>query len=98
MTPRAREAATRLLDELAGVVGRLAREARRLEDGRLARDAERAGELLEALDVLWQPSAAELVAEFAPGDDEAVEAALAAVDARRDHLRRLLGRDREARC
>ncbi len=98
MSPRAREAATRLLDELAGVVGRLTREARRLEDGRLARDAERAGELLEAVDVLLQPSAGELVGWYWPGDDEAVEAALAFVDARRDHLRRLLGREREARC
>ncbi len=86
MTGREREAAARLLLELAGICGRL------------ARDVARAGELLEALDVALQPSAAELVAEFAPGDDEAVEAALAAVDARRDHLRRLLGRDREARC
>ncbi len=77
-----------LCEEAAVYVGRL---RRRLEpDTSAAHIADRLAEIIESLAVLVEPSAGELVAWTAPGDEDAVAEALRIVDARQRHLRHLL--------
>jgi hypothetical protein len=52
---------------------------------------DRIGGHVEVLDAMFSPTAAEILAWSCPGDDEAVDAALAAVDSRVRMLRSLLG-------
>lgn len=78
------------VDALAADVGRV---RRRVEpDSSLAYLVDRIADHVEWLDVMLQPSAAELAAYVYPGDDEAVDAALEAVDRRAARVRHLLAR------
>jgi hypothetical protein len=77
------------LDELAVDVARL---RRRVEpDSSLAFIAVRIAEHVESLDVMLQPSAAELAACAFPGDAETLDAAVEHVERRANRLRGLLG-------
>ena len=76
--------------DLAGDVGRL---RRRCEPGSsLEHAADRLAGHVESLDLMLRPSAAELVAWNAPGDDEVVDEALRIVDERWRALQSRLGR------
>ena len=77
------------IDELAAEVGRLRRRAE--PESSLAHLADRLVGHVESLAAMVEPSAAELVAWTAPGDDEAVIEALRIVDDRRARLRVRLG-------
>jgi hypothetical protein len=75
--------------ELAADVGRL---RRRLEpDSSLAQLADRIAGRILILDLLATPTAAELAATTAPGDDEALTEAIRIVDQRKLYLHSLLG-------
>jgi hypothetical protein len=73
------------IDQLADDVGRLRRTAK--PESSLWHLADRLADGLESLDAMVGMSAAELVRWYAPGDPEAVDAALEIVDARRKALR-----------
>lgn len=76
------------LDELAADIGRL----KRLTHGELADwQLDRMAANVESLAVMFEPTAAELVAWYAPGDDVAIEHALRHVDRRAARWRRKLG-------
>jgi hypothetical protein len=68
------------IDELAGDVGRLRRRFSSNGDELSAHLADRIASHVEALHGIVMPSAGELVAWTAPGDEEAVEEALRLVD------------------
>lgn len=73
------------IDLLADDVGRLRRG---LDPGSSLRHAaDRLAGNLESLDLMFGASAGELVAWYAPGDPEAVDAALEIIDARARVLR-----------
>jgi hypothetical protein len=79
------------VDELAGELGRL-RRLLDLEPGSATEYRfDRVCGLVDLLDVVVQPTAAELVATIAPGDDQAVVEAIATVDRHAARLRRRLG-------
>lgn len=77
------------VDELATEVARLRRYAE--PETSLAFLADRMSGHVESLAAMLEPSAGELVAWTAPGDDEAVREALRIVDERRARLRARLG-------
>lgn len=72
--------------ELAGDVGRLQRRFASSDDELSAYLAARIAAHVSSIDLMLRPTAGELVAWNAPGDDEAVEEALRLVD---EHWRQL---------
>lgn len=80
------------LDELAADVGRLQRRFASNPDWTGVYVANRIAGHVEALVLMVEPTAAELAASYAPGDDEAIIEAIRVVDARWRRLRSLLGR------
>jgi hypothetical protein len=80
--------------ELAADVGRLRRRFASNENGwTSAYIADRMAGHVEALHCLATPSAAELVAWTAPGDEDAIDEAIQIVDERWRRLRSLLHRE-----
>ena len=77
------------LTELATEVGRL---RRRLPEGSTAEwTAERIAFHIEDCILMLEPSAAQLVAHYAPGDESAITEAIRIVDERSQRLRHTLG-------
>jgi hypothetical protein len=82
-----------VVDELARDVGTLRRRFASNGDAWTgAYIADRLAANIEAVDVMLQPSAAELAAIVAPGDPDAIDAALEHVARRSRELRRQLGK------
>jgi hypothetical protein len=79
------------IDLLADDVGRLRRTVK--PDSSLWHLADRLADGLEALDAMIGMTAADLARWYAPGDPDAVEAALETVEARNDALQRRLWSD-----
>lgn len=80
------------LDGLATDVGRLRRDPAVAENTLLEWRIDRVADHVEALVGIVEPTAADLVAAFHPGDDAATAAALDHVDDRHRRLRHQLGR------
>ncbi len=80
------------IDLIATEVGRLRRRVATDMPGTTTGFAlERLARHVESLDLMLRPSAAEIAACAAPGNDDAVAQAIEVVDARSRELRRLLG-------
>jgi len=78
------------IDLLAADVGRLRRRVD--PESSLVHLADRLASHIEALYVMVEPTAGELVAWTSPGDEQAAAAAIAHVDARWNRLRGVLGK------
>ncbi len=75
----------------AGCLGRLRRTIRPDIDSYLEYVLDELAGHLKTIVDLVQPTAAEIAAAWAPGDDETVAAAIRLVDERHEQLQRLLG-------
>lgn len=84
------------VEALAADVGRLRRRVSGDPQSSLTHLVDRLAAGVQWLDLLLRPSAAEIAASWAPGDDDAIDEAIRIVDARNRELRGLLGVGRQA--